>query len=179
MLIIRAQGLAGLGRQLSRFAGDIRSTREPIDQAIEEVIIPRVKLNFEGQESAGEDWADINSATYFMPYRRNHPNGNRAPLLRVGGTMYNAVTAKERWSVTGQGDETSAVAQYPSFVPYAEPHERGFTSLLTGGWVPARPYFVINQQDQEDIETIFNNWLTEQFGKRTATGEVISEDLLN
>ncbi len=178
MLRIGGTNLALLARQLTNFAGDLRSVRPALERAVDEVVIPRIQLNIEEDTAAGEDWADIRDITFNMPYRRNHHSNQFGPLLEVGGTLRNAVTAKERWTFTGSGDEAGAFASYPPFVPYAQAQQEGFTSPITGGPVPARPYAVINEQDQDDIEQIFDDWIAEQFGKTVSSGNLTVEQAI-
>jgi phage gpG-like protein len=163
-------------RGMTSFSGSLRSVEEPFKIAIEDVIVPRVQMNIDEKTEAGtNNWEPLNRYTHQFPYRREYGPG--AGALEVTGALYSAITVKERWKIVGQGINAAAHATYPSFLPYAAPHEYGFVSPITGGWVPARPYFIINEQDISDIETIFLDWMNGQFGKTVATGEVVGRDI--
>jgi len=149
--------------RLSRFAGDIRSTKEPMKQAVDEVIKDRIADNFAGRTDSGIKWPDIQEVTYYMPYRRNRPEQFK-PLLDVTGNLLRAALADARWSFDGQAGE--AWVPYDTFsssnAPYGfYQHEGAYTTGLGFPHViPPRPFFSINNaEDLPRMEEIFSEWL--------------------
>jgi len=152
-----------LAGNLSRFAGDIRSVREPMKQAVDEVVKDRIADNFAWETDSGIKWPDMAPVTPYMPYRRNSP-GQWKPLLDVTGNLLKAALADARWTFDGQTGE--AWVPYDTFMGSNAPygfyqHEGTYTTGL--GFphvVPPRPFFSINNaEDLPRMEEIFSEWL--------------------
>jgi len=151
--------------RLSRFAGDIRSTKEPMKQAVNEVIKDRIADNFAGRTDSGIDWPPMEyDVTPYMPYRRNRPSQQWKPLLDVTGNLLRAALADARWQFDGQAGE--AWVPYDTFsrsnAPYGfYQHEGAYTTGLGFPHViPPRPFFSIrNDTDLPRMEEIFSEWL--------------------
>lgn len=158
-LSIRSSPSIGhLAGRLSEFAGDIRSTKDPLDQAVREVIIPRIGDNL---QQGGWGWQPMHPDTPTFPYRRNRGAGS-APLLLVTGRMQRAATALARWRFDGQAG--SAWIPYTAFesseAPYALfQHEGAYTPALGGHLIPSRPFLEITTgTDMDLIERIYSEW---------------------
>lgn len=152
-----------LAGNLSRFAGDIRSTKEPMQKAVREVIKDRIADNFAWETDSGIKWPPMAPVTPFMPYRRNRA-GQFKPLLDVTGTLLRTALADARWNFDGQKGE--AWIPYNTFQGTAAPygfyqHEGAFTTGLGFQHViPARPFFSINNaKDLPRMEEIFSDWI--------------------
>lgn len=163
---------------LSRWSGDIRSTREVLERVRDQVGVPAVSKNFIAQGHG--NWAPLSWATPKMPPRRDvNPS---APILIVRGRLLRAAVAKARWTVKGQeGNLFVKSDTFAGNVPYGHFQHEGGVSPLTGSQVPARPFFYFTPEDIALASTIIDEWAAENFDKRiglkaaaTTVGSVIS-----
>lgn len=128
----------------SRWTGTIRSFREALKKAVNEVAMPSITRNF--QVGGRPKWAANASST-------TAKKSSARPLINTG-KMAKSAGRQARWSFSM--DE--ARWRPPPLVgrngfPYPSLHQIG------GKDVPARPYGVLQQEDVEKIERIFADWI--------------------
>jgi phage gpG-like protein len=160
---------------LNSWSGEMRSFREPLNQSVREVVIPRVRDNFASESEAGNPWVPLAEATPFMPYRVAHGmEGRSDSILKVTGRLQRAVTSVGIWRFDGIGG-MAFVSEIGS-APYAEVHQQGAVNRgLKGGLsnIPARPFLSVNQEDVDRMETIFQDWVSDSFGKTVGKGGTV------
>lgn len=116
--------------------------REPLRFALEHILIPSVEANFAYQ--GRPKWTPLAISTI---RKRGWQNG---PILYRSGTLYDAATSPESWTVT---EEFVALTDISSRVSYAAFHQFGTKKM------PARPYVEYQPQDVEDITSMFEAWV--------------------
>lgn len=157
-------------RHLSSYSGDIRSVRPVVERAVEEVIIPRIKLNFANQsDSDVYSWESLGDVTPFFPYRR--VSGNQfGPTLSVTGNLERVATQKNIWNFEGSGQHGEAFANISNTSAfYGFYQQEGFVSHLTGTRVPARPFISIGPNEIERIAELFDEFARENMGLTIGT----------
>lgn len=159
-----------LSKRLNRFAGELRTMGSLMERLRDEVTIPAVRTNFEGQTAAGNSWAALHPATFTLPRRRGGLE-NR-PILNVTGRLFTAATAKARWTIDANiGDLFVASNTFATNVPYGYMQHEGGVSGLTGGPVPARPFYVLHERDIKRAEEVINDWIWGNYHKTIGAGD--------
>lgn len=154
--------LAALAGSLSRFAGEIRSMKDPLEEAVDEVIRPRIRENFSSESAAGIGWAPLSETTIQDRLNRGYDSG---PILQRSGALAQAAQQKNIWKFSGQAGE-AFVTELPQNAWYGIIHDQG----LLEPKVPARPFFAINADDMDEIEEIFGRWVARSFDKTVIGG---------
>lgn len=134
-----------LAGELQDFANyGIRSFREPLTKSVREVVIPSIRRNFatEGRPS----WAPLAPATVLS-------RGASGPILDRTGRLLKVATQFNIWSYTR---DSATITGIDSRVKYATYHQGGTRKM------PARPFVVLQDEDEEQIERIFYVWLDER-----------------
>lgn len=154
---------------------DIRSYREPLKESIDEVVTPRIKLNFIGETAAGEyNWQRLARRTEYERDRLGF--GKQHPKLRRTDKLFRAATRRRAiWTFKTQTVPPEAFIDPRKLqmrVPYALYHQEGVEFRM-----PAREYMVINESDAQKIEEIFADYLVKRevvaaLGIRWATARV-------
>ena len=188
-----------IGR-LDKLGVDIRSFRVPLHDAVQQVMIPSIRRNFE-EESArsgpiGVPWEPLSDFSLTMRDRglvRFHEGGARGTsILDATGKLKRKATQLNLWTI----DNTKAeVRDIPQSVWYGKVHQSGYPSgvaqaarvaakggatagsigaglreLVSVGRplkqgreapvVPARPFLVVQPEDEEKVKAVFVAWLT-------------------
>lgn len=168
-------------RRIDRLGLDIRSFHEPLKRAIQQVMIPSFKQNFD--DGGRPKWTPLSPLTLQARAYRWSNAGSLAPLM-VTQALYKTVQHLNIWTIR----KTEALIQdLPQEVWYGKVHQTGLlgrkkqvakvlqTTGLTYsqlesrmqksgilGVIPARPFLVIQPQDVRDINDVFENWLDER-----------------
>ncbi len=133
---------------------DIRSFKEPLETSVRDVLVPSIRTNFE--VGGRPKWRALEPTT--LERRGGSTDADTygagaSPLIATGKLM-RAATAFARWGYTR---ETAFFSNLP--VMYGIYHQYGFVNAQTENWVAARPFLVIQPQDEEKIEKVFIEWL--------------------
>lgn len=129
---------------------NIDDFREPLRVALDVVIIPSIRKNF---ESGGRPkWAKLSEpyASYRLP----------GPILVQTGALREAATSFGNWTVTND----SAIMTGVDNATYAGYHQTGTRRM------PARPFAVYQPEDVEQIVQIFEIWIDGLIDKYWTTG---------
>jgi len=191
---IGGQGAASLGltlgfepsliiaaRRIDRLGLDIRSFHEPLKRAIQQVMIPSFKKNFD--EGGRPKWAPLAPATLVARSYRWSNAGQLAPLM-VTQALYKTAQHLNIWTIT---KSEALIQDLPQEVWYGKVHQQGLLGgkrqiakvlATTGksyselasdmkakgiaGLIPARPFFVFQPEDRQDVEQVFEQWLDER-----------------
>lgn len=138
----------------------------PLWDAIDRVLIPSIKQNFD-KEGRPQKWKPLRIGTMIMRARQGWPQ--EGPILQRTKMLKNTALARARWTV----DPVKGQALYGKFPPrawYANIHQGGYAGFLASPVAGAqpiqpRPFAVIQEQDMDDIEKIFRAWLSKKMEK--------------
>lgn len=137
---------AVIAASLVSVAHGIESAKEPLQRAVREVLIPSIQKNFaSGGRPAWQPLAD-----YTVTVR-----GSARPILVRSGRLQRTMGQERIWSIT---DRHAVIQSLPSSVWYGTLHQAGSKANVI---IPARPFALIQPEDQEKIEQIFDEWLGE------------------
>ena len=164
-------------RRIDKLGADIRSFREPLKEAIQKVIIPSIRLNF---DSGGRPaWVPLSAAT--LEIRKRFGIGGSKILVRTGA-LRRTLGTFQIWSV----DTNQAILEnLPASVSYGVIHQAGYGTRSTrqrmgtagrstkkgliqvfksgsdndGPYIPARPFVLLQPKDVTAIEAVFAEWL--------------------
>jgi phage gpG-like protein len=137
--------------EMETFGLNVRSFREPLTNAIKKVMIPSIQQNFNvGGRPAWQPVSDATEQQKFM-YGAEGP-----PLTRTGNLKRN-MTYFSIWTVT---TTDASIQSLPDRIGYGAVHQEGTPNGSgRGSNIPARPFAVIQDDDEEAIETVFDTWL--------------------
>lgn len=157
-----------LARKVEKFGLDIRSFREPLRRAVQRVIIPSIRTNF---DSGGRPaWPELAAGTI------SQKNGNSSPLIRTGA-LRRTMGYLNIWNIDS---EKAMITDLPQSVWYGKVHQAGhggvtttfvrnvssgaMTAITEGaeGGIPARPFVMVQPEDIDNIERVFDEWLAEK-----------------
>lgn len=143
-----------LAADLDRLGFDIRSFKEPLTKSVKQVIIPSIRENF---DSGGRpEWDQLAASTIATRLRQGY--GIWPPLTKTGALKKKA-TVFANWTIS----RDSAIMKEPK-IKYAKYHQSGTSKM------PQRAFAMIQDEDEDDIETIFRIWLEERIAKYFARG---------
>lgn len=172
------EGSAGIaGKKFLRLAEDVDSLEEPLTRSVRDVVIPSIMMNF--RKYGRPRWAPI------LPETAAQKGGSFVPLVR-DGSLKATMGSLDIWRID---NEKALIPNLPADVWYGVVHQTGasfsgskgasggtvrivglgsssrtaqVTDTSGGGEIPARPFAVIQPEDEEAIEEIFNEWLGER-----------------
>lgn len=143
-----------LAADLDQLGFNIRSFKEPLTKAVRQVIIPSIRKNF---ESGGRpEWQDLAASTIASRLQQGY--GIWPPLTKSGALKKKA-TAFGIWTI----NRDSAIMQEPR-IKYAGFHQSGTSRM------PQRAFATIQDEDEDNVETIFRIWLEERIQRYYARG---------
>lgn len=157
---LAAEGFDTLGVNIKNF-------KKPLDQSISRVMVPSIKQNF---ASGGRpEWQPLTNTTQTLKALRGHGPG----ILKATKILSRRAGAVSLWDVNGASG-VAAIRTLPAAIAHGIYHQTGwspakgpFASMLD---VEARPWAVIQQEDANDIEEIFFEWIEERIRIDIATG---------
>lgn len=154
---------------------DIRSFKEPLKRSIQQVIAPSIRKNF---DSGGrpEPWAPLKPRTVAQKKYEGFGRNARKILKRKGDLQRLASTLRV-WDIDGVMGE--AKMMLPEEIFYGGIHQAGWETIIikekvnkkTGevslinmgdGGAVARPWALIQDEDADDVEKVFDTWLGER-----------------
>lgn len=174
-----------IARDIDKLGMDIRSFKEPLKRAIQQVVIPSILRNFEAEGRPA--WEPYSPATIEIREKMGQPVGK---LLHKTGALERVMSRYNIWTVN---DTAAILLDIPLW--YGKLHQEGYGHsmkaaikksgspgqafrdlnkslrgvLRTGGTVrtsdfniPARPFVMLQEEDMPDIQTVFANWLQER-----------------
>lgn len=134
-------------RRLDRLGLDIRSMREPLKRSIQQVLAPSFRANFVagGRPIPWEPLAD------FTVEQR----GNSEPILVRSGLLMRTISQLSIWSIDMH---KAALLDLPRKIWYGKLQQAGRDDQN----LPARPFVMIQDDDYDKIERVFQVWLAER-----------------
>lgn len=150
---IMAKDFDTLGVEISNF-------KVPLDRSISKVMVPSIKKNFAvGGRPA---WQPLTNTTLALKASRGHSQR----ILHATNKLSRRAGAIDMWVVQGQRG-IAAMKAPPSPIEYGIFHLTGWQPAASGPlssdlFVEARPWAMIQQEDANDIEEIFFEWIEER-----------------
>ena len=138
---IDARLILGMERMLEDF-------RIPFEQALNEVIIPRIEMNFASE--GNPKWVRLAQSTV-------EKRGSAHPILVESGYL-KMMAAQEMFWVVEKDVMWFNPSAFAAMVRYGQFHESG-TRLM-----PARPFLSFDDTDIELVELIFTAYIAEVIG---------------
>lgn len=143
-----------LAADLDQLGYNIRSFKDPLTRSVRQVILPSIRENF---ESGGRpEWQQLAASTIATRLRDGY--GIWPPLTKTEALKKKAVVFAN-WVIT----RDSATMKEPK-IKYAKYHQRGTSKM------PQRAFAMIQPEDEEDVERIFEVWLEERIQRYYARG---------
>jgi phage virion morphogenesis protein len=144
---------------IRQFAHGIEDMRVPLTKAVKQVMQPSIRRNFNvGGRPA---WEPLSEDTI------KAKRGDARILIDSGNLLFVA-SMFAIWTIT---DNSATVRDLPSMVRYGKVHQKGAKKAGSGsngtngrGYVniPARPFIMVQPEDEEKIREIFARWLGRQ-----------------
>ena len=131
---------------------DLRSMREPLKRAVKDVMLPSFHQNFDSE--GRPSWA---------PAARTYGHS----LLHDSGRLENSATVLANWNFDRERAQLNP-ASLVSRIGVKIIHQTGFSRNTKKGvhTIPARPFIMMQADDEEKIEQIFDDWLNERVARR-------------
>jgi len=185
--------------RLAKLDMDIRSFRVPLTRAVQQVMIPSIRQNFDSESArnapgAGGDWEPLSDFSLEMRERGlvrfGERGGSGNNILDSTGALKRKATQLNLWTIDREKAEVQDLQQsvwygkvqqsgYPVGTTTVK---RGVTAGQLGAGlrelgnikqgktapdVPARPFLVIQPEDEDRIRDIFIVWLNERVAAYT------------
>lgn len=171
------QPSAGISaKKLDRLGMDIRSFHEPLKDAVQKVVIPSIRRNFDSE--GRPSWTPLAQRTVWA-------RGSAHPILNRTGNLRRQMGYLKVWHI---GREMAMIRDLPQSIWYGKVQQAGlglhdvqedfrYATSSTGkasqtpvsvgmknlgepGSIPPRPFVMIQAEDEPKIERIFQRWLT-------------------
>lgn len=139
-----------IARDLNKFGMDITSFRTPLKAAIKKVMIPSFRMNFD--RGGRPPWQPLSEVTVEI-------RGRSGPILVRSGKLKRVMQQENIWTVTS---DHAVIENLPSNVWYGILHQSGNRAKAV---IPARPFALIQPEDEEKIVQVFDNWLADRARK--------------
>jgi phage gpG-like protein len=145
--------------QFGALSESVKTFRKPLEQCVKEVIIPSMRKNFDVE--GRPRWKMIAPQT---EYRRSYDGYPTYPILDRSGKGKRSALAFARWKFTK--DSTFMGGQFPKTTWYMPVHQSGLEGSWAGGeGIDARPFALIQDEDQKKIEAVFVKWFEKNLDK--------------
>ena len=152
MLSLSFMGLDEAKSAARSLGVDLRSMREPLKRAVKDVMLPSFHQNF-----------DSEGRPSWTPAARSYGHS----LLHDSGRLENGATVLGNWDFDRERAQLNP-ASLVSRVGVKIIHQTGFSRKTRKGvhTIPARPFIMMQAEDEEKIEQIFDDWLNERVARR-------------
>lgn len=142
-------------RRIDTFGLQIQSFREPLKRSIQQVLAPSFRKNFEA-EGRPQRWEPLSEATLEI-------RGSSHPILVRSGLLKRTIQQFNIWTV----DRTkAALLDLPQKIWYGKIHQAGYGRRGSGqsraAGIPARPFVMVQDEDYEAIDRVFDRWFAER-----------------
>lgn len=134
------------GASIFEFGLDIRSFKEPLKRSIQQVVAPSFQKNFE--VGGRPTWEPLAEST--IEYKTSK-GFELSPLIRTRN-LQKIAGQLNIWTIT---QFEAFVSQLPGAL-YGRFHQWGTM------FMPARPFMNIQEEDQENIDAVFEKWIQER-----------------
>lgn len=139
-----------LAAELDLIASDIKSFREPLKRAIQKVMAPSFKKNFD--LGGRPPWQELQDDTILQ---KSYYGASSGTLVK-SGLLQKVAQQLNLWKI---GSEEAMIQEMPR-AAYGAVHQEGSAN------VPQREWAVVQEEDVDAIEEIFADWLSERLMSR-------------
>lgn len=142
--------------EMELLGNEIRSFREPLKRVVQKVMAPSFRENFESE--GRPSWAPLAALTLAKKAAKGAP----PDILVESGKLKKVAGQLNIWKIEGGyggGNAEAYVSQFPG-AEYGQYHQSGTSKM------PARPFAVFQEDDIDQIEQVFNDWLGERLRAR-------------
>lgn len=159
------EGMGIAARRVDKLGLDIRSFKVPLKRAVQQVVIPSIQMNF--HKHGRPRWTPLASSTVDQ-------KGHAVPLF-LTGALRSTMKQIGIWHID---TEKALITDLPEKVWYGVIHQAGasghryksfhdevvdrYVNIGQSGAIPARPFAMIQPEDEEAIEQVFVEWLNER-----------------
>lgn len=145
-----------LVRDFDKLGLDIRSFRVPLERSVREVLAPSLRRNFDvgGRPNA---WAELSGYTILQREQQGYEPF--APLVRTG-RLQRVAGQLNLWTINGPAGE-AYISSLPQRAWYGAIQHMGFVGG-NDAVTPARPWALIQAEDIDGVEEVFETWLDER-----------------
>jgi len=140
--------------EMDAFGIDIKSYREPLKRAVQQVMGPSFKKNFD--VGGRPPWAELKDNTI----EQRSLYGTGSDTLVRSGLLRKVAQQLNLWKI---GTDEAVIKEMPR-AEYGAVHQEGSAT------VPQREWAVVQPEDMDDIEEIFVAWVAERLLLRGFTG---------
>ena len=132
-------------------AKQLRSYKKPLETAIRDVMVPSIKKNFDME--GRPRWVPLSQST--LDTKIAH--GERfTRILQSSGALLRSATQTNIWKIDARAGE-AYIPDLPDDVWYGRVHQLGAKRGLSP--TPERPFLVIQPEDANKIEKVFEDWI--------------------
>jgi phage gpG-like protein len=147
-----------LAAAFETFGLDIRSFREPLLRSVRQVMAPSLRKNFD--EGGRPPWIPLGDITVKEKTRKGSRTPD-APLIR-SGKLRRLAGQVNFWTIDGPAGEAYISPGKLGEVFYGVYHQYGTEDVGTASGFPAREWAMIQEDDANEIEEIFFEWIEER-----------------
>lgn len=134
-------------RGIDRLGLDIRSFREPLKRAVQQVMIPSFQKNF-SEEGRPDTWPELSDVT--LDIRAREGFGHK--ILDRTGQLKKVAGQLNIWTI---GQETAVIRDLPDKVWYGKVHQQGFGG--SGGGSKMKTYLKKAKGDAKEAQKLLDD----------------------
>lgn len=173
--------VAFLVKNFNDMGVDIRSYKEPLKRSIQKVLSPSFQKNFD--VGGRPTWPPLSE--YTRKIREEEGSGSQ--ILVRSGRLRRTAGQLNIWEIDGVRGQ-AYVSKLPSHSWYGQVHQQGtaglgFESFSLGpsttddsggslfaasGETPPRPFIVVQKEDFEGVQKVFDEWIQERLALQLA-----------
>ena len=151
-----------MAAQFDTLSAQVRSFRVPLERTISQVMIPSFQKNFD--VGGRPPWESLSDYTL---ERRSREGYGSKPLVK-SGKLKRRATQKSRWTIDGSKGQ-AFIAGLPEDIWYGAIHQEGL-DVVQAAFIPARPFYVVQPEDIDNMEKVFEKWIGERVQATVARG---------
>jgi phage gpG-like protein len=130
--------------ELIGFGGSLRNFKEPLNEAVREVVIPSIRKNFDVE--GRPPWEPLSDVAFIM---RDYYGFDSGPILDRTGKLRATATSPGIWTI---GYNEAAVRHFPLWYGLLQQEGNDYD-------LPSRPFMLLQPEDEAAIEDIFVKWI--------------------
>lgn len=133
----------------------IDTFEKPLEEAVQRVMAPSLGRNFD--VGGRPTWAPLSSVTLAIKAKKGYSGGT----LKATGALASGASSPALWRITS---DTASLDNLPT--DYAGFHQSGTRKM------PQREWAVIQDEDADAVEELFDKWLLSEIETAIKTGLV-------
>lgn len=176
-----------LAAEMLAVATSLDDFHTPLERCVKKIMMPSIRKNFDSQ--GRPSWAPLSQAT--LNRRKSSGQGVTNRILSRTGALRRRAASFKIWTIQKDAAFIQTVGEGSGGVPWAKLHQEGMegsggsigriirngipqipTAVLRdgdqvvegySGDIPARPFLVVQTEDEEAMEQEFDKWIAETF----------------